>query len=526
MTEGSKRLIIYGFIKGEFKKEYAKTIDDRRKQIRQWEKDAKDKDEAKKKIAEHRLKLLERHADHEEQEFSNNQVMLMDYPKSIKKWFLTVESQSNSVEPYYYFCMHEAGDWGYTYFDKVTDIFTAAEHSSFYGAAAQRLGLAQDKVGQYLATIGKMIKDMFQLVRELRWIDERVRYYEDCDSKDMKKSNIAMTALKGLWVDLVDGVVGGQRTGSNLFTMAQQLQFSALPDLFFDIHPGTVNEIKKVVEEKAGEFNKTVKRALERKLYNFLAWKESTYKEIMNRKQFTIRYLRQHYNVIKMYISWCKPYIKHIERLRGNDSRLNSPDVISAFESSMVEIEVIGRQLPQDNEKYYACLMMTFEYKTKPSMQYQAEGYHRGPIHIGITSISWREYIWTKEDIEKYKTMRDEEDLEMLKSIDESLRDAMESLGDDLLKYLKEAEEQIEEPEAAAAPVKKPKGLGDIFKETFAGFFPKKPIVTKVKKPSKKAIKAAQQKESEEKARAKKIVGVTGFKNYEIFKKAHGMLAW
>ncbi|RLE47778.1 hypothetical protein DRJ25_01555 [Candidatus Woesearchaeota archaeon] len=526
MTEGSKRLIIYGFIKSQYKSLYPKTPEERRKLIRKWEKDIKSKDEAKKKIAEKKLKDLQNHADHEEQEFSKYQVMLLDRPKPLNTWSITIESQNNSVEPYYYFCMHELADWGYNHVDKIIDVFTAAEHSSFYGAAAQKLGLAQDKVGQYLATIGKMIKDMFQLVRELRWIDERIRYYEDSDSKDKKKSDIALTALKGLWVDLVDGVVGGQRTGSNLFTMAQQLQFSALPDLFFDIHPRTVEEIEKVVEEQAGEFNKTVKRVLKRKLYNFLTWKASTYREIINRRKFTIRYLRQHYNVIKMYIGWCKPYIRHIERLRGSDSRLNSADVISAFESSMIEIEVLGRSLPKDNKKVYNCMMISFEYKTKPSMQYQTEGYHRGPIHIGITNIQWRAYAWTAEQIENYKRMREEEDLDMLKSIDDSLKDAMESLGDDLLKYLKEAEESIEEPEKEEE-VKKPKGLGDIFKETFAGFFPKnKTKPKKPKKPSKKELALAKEKEKEEQGAAGWLAKLFCFKVYEIVKKAHGMLAW
>lgn len=526
MTEGSKRLIIYGFIKAEFSKVYGKTIEDRRKEITQWEKDAKGKDEIKKRNAENRLKELEGHADHDEREFSKYQIMTLDTPKPLTKWFLTTESESKSIEPFYYFCLHEIGDWGFTYLDKVTDVFTAAEHSSFYGGAAQRLGLAQDKVGQYLATIGKMIKDMFQLVRELRWIDERMRYYEDCDSENKKKSNIAMTALKGLWVDLVDGVVGGQRTGSNLFTMAQQLQFSALPDLFFDVHPANVDEIKKVVEEKAGEFNKTVKRALERKLYNFLTWRISTQKEIINRKQFTIRYLRQHYNVIKMYISWCKPYIRHIERLKGSDSRANTADVISAFESSMVEIEVIGRHLPPDNKNCYSCVMMSFEYKTKPSMQYQSEGYHRGPIHIGITNIVWRAYAWTQKQIENYKKMREEEDLDMLKNVDDSLKDAMESLGEDLLKYLREAEEEIAIPEEKTK-VKQPQGLGDIFAETFKGFLPrKKQKLTKVKKKSRQVLAKEKAEKNKELKEAGKYAMIAAFGNYDIFKKAHGMLSW
>jgi len=530
MTEGSKKLIIYGFIKESAKKKYAETEEERREQIQKWENELKGEDVGKKETAKKALNDLENDADHDEQEFSFNQIITLDHPKPINKWYATIENPNSSVEPYYYWCLHELEDFGFNYIDKITDIFTAAEHSSFYGSAAQKLGLAQDKVGQYLATIGKMIKDMFQLVRELRWIDERLRYYEESDKKDT-----AMTALKGLWVDLVDGVVGGQRTGSNLFTMAQQLQFATLPDLFFDIHPKKTDEIDKVVEEKAGEFNATVKRVLKRKLYSFLTWKDSTHKETLNRRKFTIRYLRQHYNVIKMYISWCKPYIKHIERLRGSDSRLSSPDVIAAFESSMVDIEIIGRNVADKTGKYYACLMLSFEYKTKPSMQYQTEGYHRGPIHIGITNITWRAYAWTAEQIESYKKMRDEEDLEMLKTIDDSLKDAMESLGDDLNKYLREAEEKIQEPKKEEEPIR-PAGLGNIFTDAFKGFgemfgslIPKssnKPARLKIAKKTKAQLLKEKELILKSQKAAAGFAHKFTFHHYDIFKKAHGMFAW
>lgn len=527
VDEGSKRLVIYGFIKSSPKNEYEDTADKRRKQIKKWEETAKGEDKFKAKEAEGYLKNIDGDADHDEIEMPGDQMMLLNHPKPLRKWVMTIENPNNSVEPYYFFCMNQLNDWGFTYIDKFTDAFTAAEHSSFYGAAGQKLGMAQDKVGQYLATIGKMIKDMFQLVRELRWIDERVRYYEDSDKKDT-----AMTALKGLWVDLVDGVVGGQRTGSNLFTMAQQLQFAALPDLFFDIHPRKTDEIDKVVDQQAKEFNKTVVRTLKRKLYNFLAWKDSTYKEIINRRLFTLKYLRQHYNVIRMYINWCKPYIRHIERLKGNDSRLSSPEIVAAFESSMVEIEIMGRKIPKNNSKYYACLMESFEYKTKPSMQYQTEGYHRGPIHAGVSKIVWRAYAWDKERIENYRMMKEEEDLEMMKVVDDSLRDAMESLGDDLNTYLKEAGEAIETKEdKKEEEVKKPAGLGDIFNETFKefgsifkSFAPKKN--GKPKAPSKKEKDAAKAKIEKEIESAGKDAKDLSFKQYDIFKKAHGMLSW
>ncbi len=525
MTEGSKRLVIYGYTKKKTKNTYPKTEEERRKLIASWERAAQSSDEAQKNAAKAKLKNLEDDADHDEIEFSFGQRMKLDYPTPLQKYFMTIENPKKSVEPFYYWCMHEINDLGYMYVDKLTDIFTAAEHSSFYGAAAQRLGLAQDKVSQYLAAIGKMIKDMFQLVRELRWIDERKTYYEQSD-----KTDAAMQALKGLWVDMVDGVVGGQRTGSNLFTMATQLQYSALPDLFFDVSPKKSDKVDEVVEEKVGEFNKNVKRVLKRKLYSFLTWRESTFKELLNRRNFTLKYLRQHYNVIRMYMTWCKPYIRHIERLKGSTERLESPDVIAAFESSMVDIEVLGRKIAAGNKKVYSCILMTFEYRTKPSMQYQTDAYHRGPIHIGITNMTFRSYTWTKEEIDKFKRMKEEEDLEMLKNIDESLTAAMEALGKDLRDYLREANEDMGEPLQEAGKTKK-EGVTDVFAqpfkgigELFGGLIPKGRA--KGMKITKKSLALAAAQIKDEREKAKGDVKMTCFKLYDYFKKAHGMLAW
>jgi len=224
-------------------------------------------------------------SDHEWVEVAKDQLIMSDFPASISRYYMGIESFHQSIEPYYFWCVNFLGDIGFPVIDKISDIFTAAEHSSFYGAAGQRLGLAQDKVSQYLATIGKMVKDLFQLVRELRWIDERLEVYREAFGEDKEGNPLldksgkkigpkmgAENALKGMWVDLVDGVVGGQRTGSNLFVMAQQLQFTALPDLFFRVHPQEVKDVDKIVADQAGEFNIPLRNLLGRKLVQYIAW--------------------------------------------------------------------------------------------------------------------------------------------------------------------------------------------------------------------------------------------------------------
>jgi hypothetical protein len=532
MTKESEKFVAYGFVKSGVNKDEpvvkaggkrikieGKTPEEKLKFIKDKMNSLPDAHRKEFKTA------LEEISNHEWVEVARDQLVMTDYPKGISRYYMGIESWHNSIEPYYYWCMNFLGDIGFPIIDKITDVFTAAEHSSFYGAAGQRLGLAQDKVTQYLATIGKMVKDMFQLVRELRWIDERLEIYRealgvDKEGKKVKKgSKGAEQALKGMWVDLVDGVVGGQRTGSNLFVMAQQLQFTSLPDVFFAVTVDTIEDVDKAVEEQAGEFNDQVKRVLKRKLTQFMAWRVSTFDEIRARRRFTLDYLRQHNHVIRMYISWVKPYIKHIERLSGQQNLVDNPRLIAAFESSLVEIEVLARHKPVGAKDQYACILMTFEYHTKPSMQYAGDtGYHRGPIHVGSTRITWRSYAWNMKTIQNYLSMRNREDMELLTSVDSSLKSAMDALGDDLIDYLAEAERGKVEEEAAA-PEKRPLELFEPFtavgkgmKELFGGLVPAMP----------KRKKKAAPKEAPEELAARKLCWL----HYNIFKKAHGLLSW
>ncbi len=476
-------------------------------------------------------KALQELADHEYVEVARDQMVLTDYPRSISRYYMGMESWHQSIENYYYWCMNFLGDIGFPVVHKITDVFTAAEHSSFYGAAGQRLGLAQDKVSQYLATIGKMTKDLFQLVRELRWIDERLEIYraafahdkEGKPLKDKKPERGAELALKGMWVDLVDGVVGGQRTGSNLFVMAQQLQFTALPDLFFSIHPEKQEDIDKTVDKEAANFNEPLRNLLKRKLSQYIAWRTSTYDEMKSRRRFTIDYLKQHYDVIRMYIQWAKPYIKHIERLSGEQNLLDNPRLIAAFESSLVEIEVLAVNRPEFAKEIYTCILMTFEYHTKPSMQYPGDaGYHRGPIHVGSTRITWRSYSWSEKQVNEYLEMRRWQDLETLTSIDKSLRSAMDALGDDLRNYITEAETMHKEKKTEEPEKKQPINIMEPFtavgkgvKEAFGGLIPGKGTFTFGGKKAPSGEKANE-------TAARKACWL----HYNIFKKAHGLLAW
>ncbi len=155
-----------------------------------------------------------------------------------------------------------------------------------------------------------------------------------------------------------------------------------------------------------------------------------------------------------------------------------------------------------------------------PMMAYQQE-YQRGAIHMGSTEITFRGVVITDEDLKKYKAQQDEEDMQIINSVFES----MEALGDEFKKYLKEAGEKFEEKketqESESMTLFTPfvQVLGG-FKELFTSFFPKQ-----VKRESGQ-VALTKPEEGVEKGLASGEAKKLAFVCYDIFKKAHGMMAW
>ncbi len=514
MTAGSRRLIEAGFFNDKFKQDFPGYSDKKpalqKKILNQLEE----------KSTKSKKDEFEKYANHDTFEIQRDQIMVVDYPKPAHRYYMIYEADHTSIEPIYYWLLgHLEYDWAFPKIYKITDIFTASEHSSFYGASAQRLGLAQDKVSQYLATIGQFIrKDLFQLVRDLRWIDERLKFHEDA-RKGMESAEIT---LKGIWTDVVDGVVQGQRVSPNIFQLATQLQFTTLPDWFFSKHPQKTEDIDKTAE--AVQTTRVNKDLLKRKWQQYLVWREENLKELQNRKTFELRYLRQHVNIIKMYMAWLKPYVRHIERLRADIQKTESHQLIAAFEGSMVEIEVLGQRIPEGNKDIYACILLTFEYRARPQMLFSQEGgYHRGPVHIGECKINFRSYAWTQKQIDAYIMMKEKEDFEMLKNIDSSIKATLDAIKDDLDKYLEQAGELVEKE--AAKEEYKPASIWDPFADIGKGFKESFSVLIPKGKPKAKP-KEEKLRIAAEKAKATKESTKILWNCYKNFKKAHKLVTW
>ena len=314
----------------------------------------------------------------------------------------------------------------------------------------------------------------------------------------------------------------GAKNPASVYGMAREVQFTTLPDLFFSTHPKKQEDVDIVVQRERGQFNRKVREVLMRKLRSFLTWKEHTYEEIKNRRIFTLKYLRQHFEIIRMYMTWVKPYLRNIQRLQLDQTKTETPDLIIAFESSMIEIEILA---VRGGGSVKQCILMHYLFRTRPEMSYSQE-YQRGPLHLGRVEIDWRAYGWTDEEIEKYKRMRAQEDFQLLGVIDGSVKAALDALGDELMRYLKEAGEEFEDKKAAPKAPPKKSGLFlsvlEGFAEIFTSFKVKKEVKEARKKPSKTdMLKLALARKSAADA-VKRIMWNT----YHHFKKQHDMLNW
>ncbi|RME54960.1 hypothetical protein D6777_02115 [Candidatus Woesearchaeota archaeon] len=432
------------------------------------------------------------------------------------KYWLVLESMTSGLEKHYFTILRflrEKGAHGVD-FDKiikVKDFFDASVSSSFHGQLGTKMSAMQREAAQYMATLGSMVKTVFPIVSELRKVDERMEYYE----KSLKGDESAEIALKSIWIEIVEQ---GMQNPNSVYSLSTKVGYLSLPDLFFRINPkdgskGVDNAIKSLIKEGVP---KRVADVCAKKLYSYYVWKEKTYKELQFTREFKLKYLKQHYQSIKMYMNWVRPYLKTIQQLQlgpqHKGSNFEDPDIINAFETAKIEVELLARG--QDKGlTYYPVVQIRFNFVSRPEMIYTPQG-QKQPVHAGRTEIEIIPIVATQEEIDEYIEMQKAEDIELLAALDES----MMALKDDLKKYLGELGEFKEEKEEEKKEEKKETvwslfgGIGTGFKDLFGAFGG----ITFRDKDRKKAKKlGAEKKKAEGTAQGK------AWLLYYVFKKAN-----
>jgi hypothetical protein len=145
---------------------------------------------------------------------------------------------------------------------------------------------------------------------------------------------------------------------------------------------------------------------------------------------------------------------------------------------------------------------------------------------MGKMEMNLRAYAWTQKEIDQYKKLKMKEDHDLIATLSNSLKDAMDALGGDLEKYLEEAGEVVKrekEGKKEENKIKRP-GILDPFLAAFSIGGPKQQKPKTEKKPAPSA--ADKMRDAKEKSAAKDNAIRVLWECYKNFKKAHGLVAW
>tara|TARA_Y100000310_G_C20664959_1_gene806976 strand:- start:902 stop:2329 length:1428 start_codon:yes stop_codon:yes gene_type:complete len=440
--------------------------------------------------------------------------LMMDSPQAgVESKYFSILRILTDDEPYGRGIKENAG-----HVVKTKDIYSAGETSSYWGSVEQKRGAQIDKFQQIMQNVGSMVKTMFQLLRELRIMEERIKFYEDSDKGDKN----AEVHLKSVWSDVVEG---GAQSPTSVMGLTSQVGFAALADLFFSIHPKTDKDVEKEVKKLKETYgiNKKVREVLGRKLKQYLVWREKTYKELSVGQKFKLGYLRQHYSVIRLYLSWLRPYLRNIQRLQmKTEGVATDKDLVAAFETSKLELEFLAirdeyfkgterGKIKTKFKDFFPVVRVRINFVVIPQMAYQDEG-QRGAMHMGQSEILIDGAVLSKKELENYQKNLNEDDMDLLTVIDSSI----EALREELSYYLEKAGGAFDIHKEPEEKKEKPKGgifepfiaLGDFFKEIAGVEFKKK----------------QKGSSSSEKDAAEFLAKLDSYLAYYIFKKQNGMI--
>ena len=136
-----------------------------------------------------------------------------------------------------------------------------------------------------------------------------------------------------------------------------------------------------------------------------------------------------------------------------------------------------------------------------------------------------RAYAWTDKQVEMYRKLKDKETMLLMAEVSGSVYSAMEALGEELDKYIAEAQGKKLEEDQKSSKVEEDK---TIWEKLFGDFYtPKKVKAKSNKKPQKSAKEEEERMNNALKDNAVvKQATLPCWATYHNFKKAHGMVAW
>jgi hypothetical protein len=372
--------------------------------------------------------------------------------KSLSTYKLVYDSDSNQLEPVYYWLLDFMQGAGIKV-EKITDNFMSSPGSGHFSEMGQKASVMQQQATKILADTNTLIKTIINLVYDLKEYEIRTTQYERANSDDLKKKEEGMLALKNIWLDQVDL----KRGRGSIHQMAAEMGFTTLREAF--LVANTTEDVKKMAGEN-GVINDSVMRVLIPRLSEFLMWKEVSEKEIKKRFEIEKSYLKSEVESLKMYTKWARPYLKAAEELRMKGFE-KDPALVSAFSTTKFELTLLGKggSVKPDPQKfrgyklkrdYLPIYIVSLNYRGALAQKSTQRGdYAFG--YGGRVEITFDCYALNSEELELIDKLRKEAELEDgLKLVESNTQMALEQLKEDIQKYCGEgAEEKLKKEKEA-----------------------------------------------------------------------------
>ncbi|MAH46626.1 hypothetical protein CMI37_12415 [Candidatus Pacearchaeota archaeon] len=442
---------------------------------------------------------------------------------------LAYDSAQNQLEPVYYWLLDfMQGDLGMKS-QKITDNFTSSPGSGHFAEMGQRLTRLQEEGMKIYGLLNQTIKNVINLLYDLKEFEIRLAHYKEAKSKDEKEKEAGLLSLKQIWLDNVDM----KRGRGAIHQMANEMGFTTLREAFMIAN--NIDDLKKMAGDE-GLINEQVMRILIPRLAEFLKWQEYSEKELRKRFKIEKTYLKTQVETIKLQASWIRPYLKAAEELRQKGFDKN-PALVNAFSTTMFELTLLGKrkinfeeEVKSDNfpsglrdyklkRDYYSCILIKMEFRGHVGQRVTQKGDYSFALG-GRVDMSFDSYALNEEELELFEKELAKQDIEeSFNFIENTAEESLEQLKEDIDHFLlKEDDLEKEETE------KKKQDDTNPFSALFGLFKPS----DKKKKEKKEIAELKEIKKDNFVEKQVREFAVKGAKTslaviYDIYKKSHGM---
>jgi hypothetical protein len=348
---------------------------------------------------------------------------------------LTYDSFNEELEPLYFWILDYLNNAAKEV-DKITDNFVSSVGSGHHSELMSKASQMQQEATRILAGTNAVIKQILNIIYDLKDFKLRLDIYDRFHSKDKNKKGSALLSLKQIWMDTVDI----KRGNSSLISLSQRLDYATLIDGYMAAR--SLEDVKKL------DLNDRVKRILEQRIGEFLTWTEQSERELRKRFEIERKYLKTQVDTVKLYSRWVKPYLKAAAQLEQNASP--NASLVNTFSVIIKELTLLAKndykpegdiaegllpavfsKVPQ--RKYSSIVLVEFNFRGVPRKIGQS--YTFG----GRSEIKFTSYALNDQEIKVLKEQLERDDFgDVMRLVEGATTESLEQMQADIDEFLNE----------------------------------------------------------------------------------------